>query len=283
MRFARTGWREAVDREYDLLSQQATKLTTDSDGDLRVRISRAKDMEALKLSLQDSIKGSGITTPDKFDKLVRNVSESGDPISAWIDLGEELVSLARMAPQIPSGGELPATPRFSEAGFISTEIRRMASKITPTNAFQLTLLYPENAPVFEYKTAGGSFIPFEDASQGQQATALIGLLLNQTAGPLVVDQPEDDLDMATILDVAERLWTAKQKRQIIFVTHNPNLVVIGDAELVLNCAYVEPGLGSKVSIANKGAIDSPETCDVITEVMEGGEEAFRLRKERYGF
>lgn len=76
--------------------------------------------------------------------------------------------------------------------------------------------------------------------------------------------------------IALRL-AAKEKRQVIFAKHNPNLVVIGDAELVLNCAYIAPGLASKVHIANDGASDNPEICDVITAVMEGGEQAFQLR------
>jgi type III restriction enzyme len=107
--------------------------------------------------------------------------------------------------------------------------------------------------------------------------------MNQSAGPLVVDQPEDDLDNSTILKVAERLWNAKEKRQVIFSTHNPNLAVIGDAELVIHCAYWQPVQGAKVEIANQGAIDNTKVCEIVTNVMEGGAEAFKLRKEKYGF
>ena len=283
MQLARSRWRDAVESELSLLERQASQLTSDTNGDLRVRIDRSRNLDTLKRSLQDSIKGAAITTPEKFDSLARNVSESSDPVAAWIELGQGLVSMARVGPQLSMGVELPVTPKLAAAGFIPSELRRIASKLNPISAFQLTLLYPENVPVFEYKTQGGSYIPFEEASPGQQATALIGLLLSQTAGPLVVDQPEDDLDMSTILTVAGRLWGAKEKRQVIFTTHNPNLVVIGDAELVLNCAYTQPGQASKVHIAGEGAIDNPEICSVITSVMEGGEQAFRLRKERYGF
>jgi type III restriction enzyme len=169
------------------------------------------------------------------------------------------------------------------AEFIPSELRRIAAKLKPTAAFQLTLGYPESVPIFEYQTKDGSYVPFEDASPGQQATALIGLLMNQSAGPLVIDQPEDDLDNSTILRVAERLWSSKEKRQIIFSTHNPNLVVIGDAELVIHCAYQQPVQGARVEIANQGAIDNKKICETLTDVVEGGAEAFRLRKEKYGF
>jgi type III restriction enzyme len=138
-------------------------------------------------------------------------------------------------------------------------------------------------PIFEYRTDGGEYIPFENASPGQQATALIQLLLGQSRGPLLIDQPEDDLDNTTILDVAERVWGSKEKRQIIFSTHNPNLVVIGDAELVIHCDYCQPGTSTRVQVSHQGAIDNPVICEVITRVMEGGEEAFDLRKQKYGF
>jgi energy-coupling factor transporter ATP-binding protein EcfA2 len=280
---ARQQWRVAVERESDLLEVQAVKLTGDSSGELRVSIDRGKGTDGLKTALVDSVRGAGITTPEKFDNLVSEIGRSPDPIGAWVEAAEELVVLARIGSQLATGTELPATPKLVASGFIASELRRIATRMTPVNGFELTLLFPECVPIFEYRTVGGAYIPFEQASPGQQATALIGLLLNQTAGPLVVDQPEDDLDMSTILRVAEHLWKAKEKRQVIFATHNPNLVVVGDAELVLNCAYTHPGQTASVHISHDGAIDNPTICNVITEVMEGGEQAFRLRKERYGF
>ncbi len=280
---ARQQWREAVEREGALLEAQSVKLSEGSNGDLRVRIDRGKGTDGLKTALVDSTRGASITTPEKFDNVIAEIERSPDPTRAWVEAGEELVRLARVGPHLATGAELPATPRLTAAGFIPSELRRIAVRLTPATAFQLTLTFPESVPVFEYRTADGAYIPFEEASPGQQATALIGLLLNQTAGPLVVDQPEDDLDMSTILRVAEQLWKAKEKRQVVFTTHNPNLVVIGDAELLLNCAYTHPGQTAKVHISHEGAIDNPTICDVITEVMEGGEQAFRLRQERYGF
>ena len=79
------------------------------------------------------------------------------------------------------------------------------------------------------------------------------------------------------------MWNAKEKGQVIFSTHNPNLVVIGDAELVLHCDYQQPVRSAKVHIAREGAIDDEKTCEVIKSVMEGGEAAFRLRMQKYGF
>ena len=79
------------------------------------------------------------------------------------------------------------------------------------------------------------------------------------------------------------IWEAKQKRQIIFASHNANLVVNGDAELVVHCDYASDGDHSKGEIKHQGAIDVRDIRDVITSVMEGGEKAFTLRRQKYGF
>jgi chromosome segregation protein len=99
----------------------------------------------------------------------------------------------------------------------------------------------------------------------------------------VIDQPEDDLDNQVIFDIVDLIWKAKGARQLVFSSHNANLVVNGDAELVVCCDYRDAGDHSAGRIKLEGAIDVPAVRDEITVVMEGGEKAFRLRKEKYGF
>jgi type III restriction enzyme len=99
----------------------------------------------------------------------------------------------------------------------------------------------------------------------------------------VIDQPEDDLDMVTIQQIAEELWRAKERRQIIFSSHNANIVVNGDAELVVCCAYRTEGDRTKGHIAMEGAIDIPAIRETIGQVMEGGKKAFQLRQQKYGY
>ena len=64
-------------------------------------------------------------------------------------------------------------------------------------------------PKFEYRLGEVDYIAFADASAGQQATALLRVLLNQSGPPLVIDQPEEDLDNPVILDIVHQLWAAK--------------------------------------------------------------------------
>ena len=93
-------------------------------------------------------------------------------------------------------------------------------------------------------------MPFERASPGQQASALLTLLLNQEAGTLIIDQPEDDLDNRVIMVIVKLLQTTKRRRQLIFATHNPNFVVNGDADKVVGLApNVEPAAPDAVQAA----------------------------------
>jgi type III restriction enzyme len=99
------------------------------------------------------------------------------------------------------------------------------------------------------------FIAFADASAGQQATALLTVLLNQEGAPLIIDQPEDDIDSKLVQNIVEQIWKAKKKRQLIFASHNANFVVNGDAELVACFDYSNSGSQTGGKIKMTGAID----------------------------
>ncbi|MDR1620762.1 MAG: ATP-binding protein, partial [Synergistaceae bacterium] len=93
----------------------------------------------------------------------------------------------------------------------------------------------------------------------------------------IIDQPEDDLDNQTIYeDVIKLIRELKPNAQFIFATHNPNLPVLGDAEQIVACSCLE----NKVQI-QYGSIDAPDMQQKIIDIMEGGQEAFRLREGRY--
>jgi len=101
--------------------------------------------------------------------------------------------------------------------------------------------------------------------------------------PLLIDQPEDDIDNRAIGQIIKNIWDAKKKRQLVFTSHNANLVVNGDAELVICCDYKESTSQTRGILKDEGAIDKEAVRNEITSIMEGGEKAFRLRKDKYGF
>ena len=120
-------------------------------------------------------------------------------------------------------------------------------------------------------------------SVGQKATCILLILLARQDRPLIVDQPEDDLDNRFIYaDVVERLRAVKDHRQLILSTHNANIPVLGDAELIAVLDTDEKGGKAVGSIPELGSIDSKGIKLAVTQILEGGRRAFRRRQEKYG-
>lgn len=117
----------------------------------------------------------------------------------------------------------------------------------------------------------------EELSAGQRATALLPLVLRDSTCPLIIDQPEDDLDNSFIYKVlVQNILKLKKRRQLIFVTHNANIPVLGDAEQIVVMHMESP---DKAAPPRVGGLD--ERKDDILELLEGGEEAFANRDRRY--
>ena len=123
-------------------------------------------------------------------------------------------------------------------------------------------------------------------STGQKATAVLLLLLLESESPLVVDQPEDDLDNRFITEgVVPIMRQEKRRRQFLFSTHNANIPVLGDAELILGLDASGEGKEGHAKIANEhmGSIDSKPVRELVEEILEGGKDAFEMRRSKYGF
>jgi ABC-type cobalamin/Fe3+-siderophores transport system ATPase subunit len=117
-------------------------------------------------------------------------------------------------------------------------------------------------------------------SDGQRNTAALALLLAQDGGPLVIDQPEDELDSNFVFrELIPMLRKVKNKRQLIMATHNANLPVNGDAELV----YAFEAKNGRGEVLAQGGLDQGDVTKAVLDIMEGTEEAFRRRREKYHF
>lgn len=126
----------------------------------------------------------------------------------------------------------------------------------------------------------------EALSTGQKATAVLLLLLLESEAPLVVDQPEDDLDNRFITDgVVPTMKTEKRKRQFVFSTHNANIPVLGDAELIigLSTGVQNEAVQGRVQERHMGSIDMRPVREMVEEILEGGKTAFEMRRQKYGF
>jgi DNA repair exonuclease SbcCD ATPase subunit len=131
-------------------------------------------------------------------------------------------------------------------------------------------------PLIELKD-GESYKDTSSLSTGQKCTAILPILLLDSDNPLIIDQPEDNLDNRFIFEnVVKSLRRVKQQRQLILVTHNPNIPVLGDAEQVV----VLDSDGYKSRLIKDGNVDKCK--EEIVTLLEGGAEAFQKRGERYG-
>jgi predicted ATPase len=149
-------------------------------------------------------------------------------------------------------------------------------------AFELEVLLRSDRPRIEVQRRGSDARKdFDHLSAGQQRSVLLSLLLcAERSEPLVLDQPGDHLDGQYIAGaVVRHLEAAKERRQIILATHSPNLVVLGDAELVIPLR-VSDSHGKPYAV---GAVDRRETTEEVCALLEGGEQAYKRRGERYGF
>ena len=122
---------------------------------------------------------------------------------------------------------------------------------------------------------------FAKLSLGQQQSILLSIMLfSKNECPLIIDQPEDNLDSEFIYKTFVRvLRSIKERRQVIVVTHNANIAVLGDAELIIPLKATS----DQATIQNRGSIDTPETRSLACAILEGSEEAFRRRMAIYGF
>lgn len=114
----------------------------------------------------------------------------------------------------------------------------------------------------------------------QQAILLTVLLFSKSRVPLIIDQPEDNLDGEFIYKTVVRsLRSIKEHRQVIIVTHNPNIAVLGDAELIIPLR----GASEVSVIRDRGSIDTSQTKDIVCTILEGSQKAFKRRQEVYGY
>jgi SMC domain protein len=122
----------------------------------------------------------------------------------------------------------------------------------------------------------------DQLSKGQRATALLLLLLGASDAPLIIDQPEDDLDNNFVYKgVVRRLRELKGKRQIIASTHNANVPVLGDAELIV--ALESDGTHGHPAEGGIGSLDERSVRSLAENILEGGPAAFNARQHLYGF
>lgn len=133
---------------------------------------------------------------------------------------------------------------------------------------------------FKLKMGGRSL---EELSPGERGIVLLifYLALSKECKPIIIDQPEDNLDNQSVFSkLVPCICKAKQKRQVIIVTHNPNIAIACDAEQIVYCKKEQNN--NKICYIS-GSIENPEIRSHVVDVLEGTMPAFELRRLKYEF
>lgn len=141
--------------------------------------------------------------------------------------------------------------------------------------FGLSYLKPRYSLTYDKQEIG-------QLSPGERGLLLLVfyLLVDKDDIPLVIDQPEENLDNQTIYRIlVQCIKTAKSRRQVIMVTHNPNLAVVCDAEQII---HVSCDKAARRFSYTSGAIECPAIKAKVVEILEGTKPAFVNRKRKYG-
>src|SRR5262249_37592159 len=137
---------------------------------------------------------------------------------------------------------------------------------TPEDLDGLAVWVPEDKIKLELVQPNGTPEDIEMGSAGQRTAGLLGLILSLDDSPLIIDQPEDDLESRLISSlVVTGLRFLKQRQQIIIVTHNPNIPVNGGAEQIVEMKFY----AGQIRIGSMGALQNTEIRRAVCEVMEG--------------
>jgi len=204
----------------------------------------------------------------------------GEKRLAWIEEAETISPLS-LAQSIQN-----RSADVQQEWGVTQMVAEALTKLQPSQLMELEALELDHRVDISLNVAHGQadpvFRPLSKLSTGQQCTAILHMLLLENVDPLIMDQPEDNLDNAFIAErIVTELRSAKTSRQFLFSTHNANIPVFGDAEWIGVFTAAE-NLGC-LGLEAQGSIDVPMIRDQVASILEGGRDAFNQRKEKYEF
>lgn len=259
-------WEDVKAAEFRTLDKAAKKVSRQLRDRVQVKVTGAGNREPLFKLLRDEIRYlSKMTIENLHNAPELSLTQFVDACRSGVDALRETYGITPGQAKRLAGGEDEVFMQIEELELVST-----------------TAIHLNTASAGEPQT----WQPLESLSTGQKATAVLLLLLLESSAPLIVDQPEDDLDNRFITEgIVPRMREEKQRRQFIFSTHNANIPVLGDAELIVGLSAAGEADNGRARVApeHTGSIDSRSVRELVEEILEGGREAFETRRRKYGF
>jgi ABC-type enterochelin transport system ATPase subunit len=266
---------ELWDAQFKLRQKTASEISAKTEGSIRVVIRKMSDSSQFEIPWKE-LAPDGRSRLGRvwdyigeriFDDFRRRALVGGGAYSIWLHIKEILTDV------VPT----PLT-LLEYKGDLKTHL------VAQTHLWRQARLtrVEEDVDIELFRIDGSSVgsVQSRALSEGQRNTAVLNLLLAKGEGPIIIDQPEDELDSNFIYhELVPLLRRIKNKRQLIIATHNANLPVNADADLVYALKVAE---GRGIVLA-EGGLDNSETTEAVLDIMEGSAEAFKRRLAKYHF
>ena len=268
-------WQRVVEAREAITSARAKFVQSALHENRYVRIEVVAfgfDPRVIERSLRELLE----TTDDRFENDILAIDTAGNPMGG---LAFEIAQAEDRKAALDRAKKQLQTIANELGGHFKNYLKKKLAR--PEFADHIQCWFPEDDLRIEYsrRADGTDWVAITQGSQGQRSAALLAFLLAFGDEPLILDQPEDDLDNHLIYDlIVRQIRQSKLRRQLIVVTHNPNVVVNGDAELV---HVMEFGEG-QCFVRQSGALQEIDVREEVCRVMEGGREAFERRWKRLG-
>lgn len=277
----RSSQREVLRRRRDsLLEERRTQLAELQGAETEARRHLGRAITAANAATVGTVRARPVASPDHAELTAVVDSNISNSRKALLLLVQRDDFSPRQFVQEARSRNLADAYSFSDAQVTAIEnagerFLRELEEVVVDRAVEVSLNVADEGEPPTYKT-------LESLSKGQRATALLLLLLSVSKDPLIIDQPEDDLDNRFIYSgVVRHLRELKGERQIIVSTHNANVPVLGDAELIVTLEA--DGQHGQVSEDRTGSLDEPAVMRAAEDLLEGGHKAFDTRRHLYGF
>lgn len=294
--------RDARKRQYRARCEKAKELTEALNDSVRVTLWPEGHRQAYKDYLRELFRGLNVRDPRRSELAEIKAAKPEREAQKPVEIKGQTYYLVPEIPRYLDPIDLAAAIRIEQQradedtskletrfNVDSDTMRRNIAGLNQHQLFELELFTVPDLPIIELRVAQGllGYRQLEKLSVGQKCTALLSIVLLESSAPLLIDQPEDDLDNQFIFDqIVTTLRHEKEQRQFLIATHNANIPVSGDAELIL---VFEAGVNKNdqkqhgwIAEGGIGSIDVKSVKKFVTDILEGGSKAFRIRKKKYG-
>lgn len=246
---------ELRDQRFGLRKAIAKRINDQVGPAIRVKVAQHGDNERYRELVESALRGTGCQPGPTAKKVANSIAP------------QRLAACIR---------DKDRTTLRTTASLNDNQISRLMDQFSDEERLgALEAVELADRPTIELNDKG-SYKETTHLSTGQKCTAVLPILLINSDSPLLIDQPEDNLDNRFVFEhIVHSIRKVKLVRQLVFVTHNPNIPVLGESERVV--VLDSDGVAARVS--NVGSVDQCK-ADIIT-LLEGGEDAFSRRAQRY--